>query len=92
VLLCDLTPPLKGKVILTGFDQPGKIVYQIVIDVMDYYESTHQILDEDTQLRKKIGVRSVQGQIFNYEGVLDQVFTNTYDEEGTYVDSQINFS
>ena len=37
-------------------------------------------------------LRYVNGIIYDYEGAVDQKFTNTYGEDGTYVRSQIRFA
>lgn len=82
----------KGVVLLTGSDKDHRVVVEERISVFDYYDSLHAILDENAIYRKERGIRFVNGIIYNHEGVVDQEFRNTYDEDGVYVKSRIVFS
>lgn len=87
-----LNKPLKGIVILTGFDESGDQVIEDRLDVADYYSSLHPLLDDATELRLQLGVRQVRGVVYNYEGYIDQKFTNEYGDDGAYIRSHITFS
>jgi hypothetical protein len=82
----------KGEVILTGLDEEHIVVCEERMSVADYYEALHPILDEDCVYRLQMGIRYVTGKIYNYDGELDQEFTNDYDESGNYVRSKITFA
>ena len=84
--------PPKGEVLLTGLDKDRQVVIEERISVFDYYDSLHAILDDDCIYRKERGIRYVNGIIYNYEGILDQEFINTYDGDGAYVRTQIRFA
>ncbi len=88
----DPEPSPKGEVILTGLDASSPVVVEERISVVDYYESLHPILDEEYAYRAQHGIRYVKGRIYDYDGNLDQEFTNEYDENGVYVHSRIVFA
>ncbi len=74
-----------GEVILTGLDKENQLVIEKRIDVVDYYEMFHPILDEGCAYRNQHKIRYVKGRIYDYDGNLDQEFTNEYDESGQYI-------
>jgi len=82
----------KGEVVLTGSDKDHHVVLEERISVFDYYDLLHPVLDEDSDFRRERGIRYVNGTIYNFEGAVDQVFINDYDENGAYVRSQIRFA
>lgn len=87
-----LKKPLKGVVVLVGFNRNSERVIEENIDVADYYEAIHPLLDDDCKYRLKFGVRQVDGTIYNYSGVVDQHFTNHYGDDGRYIRSRITFA
>lgn len=82
----------KGEVILAGSDKDHRTILEERISVTDYYDSLHPILDDDADFRRKRGIRFVSGTIYNYDGKIDQEFTNFYGEDGAYIRSQIRFA
>ena len=82
----------RGEVLLIGLDDNGHVVVEERISVHEYYDSFHPILDEDANYRRQRGIRSVKGQIYNYEGNIDQEFVNTYGSRFEYVKSRIIFA
>ena len=82
----------KGEVILMGLDKDHHVVIEDRISVFDYYDSLLPIIDEECDYRRERGIRFVSGTIYNYEGVVDQEFTNAYGEDGAYLGSEIRFA
>ncbi|WP_299469356.1 hypothetical protein [uncultured Gimesia sp.] len=81
-------PSPVATVLLVAFGASQNKILDISLPVDDYYCDSHPIID-DNEFRKKMGIRYIEGQIFDYEGNLDQKFKNEYDSEGAYKHSKI---
>ena len=79
---------LLGKVLLSGFDVSRNNVFDLVVSIDDYYGESHPVID-DERYRSERNIRSVHGRIFDYDGKLDQEFSNEYSSDGVYVRSRV---
>ncbi|QDU58542.1 hypothetical protein [Aeoliella mucimassa] len=82
----------KGRAILRGLDSNEVVVIEEDMSVVEYYDSLHPLLDDNGTCRISLGVRFVCGEIYDYDGKLDQKFRNSYDENGGYLKSSIQFA
>jgi len=87
----DKTSPC-GVVILTAFNADQEKLFEQTLSVVEYYEQLHPLIDDDNELRVRSNIRNVVGRIYDYDGTLDQHFTNAYDANGQYVNSRIVFN
>lgn len=87
----DASDALKGKVVLTGLDRDGKSVVKKTMSVFEYYGALIPMLDDDCAYRARMGIRFVDGRIYNLDGHIDQEFRNSYDDQGNYIESDIRF-
>lgn len=77
---------------MQGFNVNNTLVEEQRMRVLDYYEKLHPILDDDGTFRVQRSIRRVEGQIYSYEGKLDQRFSIEYDERGKHVRSRTVFA
>lgn len=71
----------KSQVVLAGFDSGGARVLDEVLDLDDYWDQSHPVID-DGKFRKRHKIRKLVGELYGSEGQLLQKFDNTYDETG----------
>ena len=77
-----------GIVLLVASDVQDKTLREETIPLDDYYDKLHPMIDSD-DFRKRGRIRRIHGRIFNYDGNLDQEFTNEYNDSGALSRSRV---
>ena len=76
----------KDKAILKGFDADGHPVFEHIVDLDEYWDESHQVIDDDA-FRERAGIRTLKGTLLGNKGQVLQRFENTYDAAGRLVES-----
>ena len=69
---------------LIGYDSRGEVVIEVRLDLSDYYEELHPLIDEET-FRESRGIIRVTGTLYDSSGAKTQDFENRYDKNGKIV-------
>jgi hypothetical protein len=76
--------PLREIAVLTGFDANGAVVFEAKLDLHEYWDEPHPVIDEDG-FRLRHGIRRLTGELYGSSGNLIQEFENLYGPRGEYV-------
>ena len=71
----------RNRAILSAFDARGDEIFEQILDLTDYREDGHPVVDDD-MYRKRHGIRRVVGKVYGANGELLRVFENVYDAAG----------
>ena len=78
----------RSRVFLKAFDQAGGLVEKVSIHYDEYYSGSPKLID-DGEYRAGLGVRRLEGKIYDSSGNRQSSFVNYYDERGSYLRSTI---
>ncbi len=81
----------RNIVLLSAFDGSGQIVTTIKVSYDAYYETPIEMIDSD-RYRARLGIRRIEGRIYDQAGSLQQQFANDYDSAGKYLHSKARHS
>jgi hypothetical protein len=69
---------------LVAYDLGDHVVERVILDLHEYWDGSHAILD-DTEYRRPRGIRRLRGHLYDSRGHLIQEFENEYDHRGEYL-------
>ena len=67
---------------LVGFDSDEKVVFEESLDLHEYWDEEHPVIDE-AAFRAKRGIRRLVGKLYGGAGNLLQQFESRYDASGS---------
>jgi hypothetical protein len=71
----------KSKALLAAFNSGGALVFAETLDLSDYWDESHPVIDED-RFRRDRKIRKLVGTLYGSKGQVLQEFENTYRETG----------
>ena len=72
----------RNRAILSAFDARGNEIFEQILDLTDYREDGHPLVDDD-MYRKRHGIRRrSSARLYGANGELLRVFENVYDAAG----------
>jgi hypothetical protein len=72
---------LKDKAVLSGFDVGDNRVFMRALDLSEYWDESHPVIDEPKFRRDKC-IRKLYGTLYDSDGEEIEHFCNDYDEHG----------
>jgi len=76
----------RDRAILTGYNSGDTPVFEQVLDLHDYWDDLHPVIDQ-AEFRQGRNIRRLTGRLYGSEGQLIQEFENTFDEAGQLMTS-----
>ena len=76
--------PRRCLAVLRAFDESGRLVVQQELDLHDYWDGDHPLIDSDVFRAERAIVRVV-GNLYDDDGALSQRFENRYGPAGEYL-------
>jgi hypothetical protein len=73
--------------VLRGFDHAGREIVHEEMDLYDYWDGTHALIDSN-EYRRSLGVVRLTGDVFGLDGLL-QHFENHYGASGEYLRGRV---
>ena len=73
----------RNLVVLKAHDGDDVLVNESNVDVHEFYDGSVELIDS-SEYRRNLGVRRVEGWIFDSKGKVDQHFVNHYSASGEY--------
>jgi len=79
---------MNDKASLLGYDKNGRIVYEEIISIDEYYDGEHPWDDSDQIL--ELGLTRVCGKLYNTDGSIFQEFETAFSiDSGEYIGSKV---
>ncbi len=71
----------RNRAVLSAFDVRGREIFEQILDLTEYREAGHPVVDDD-MYRKRHGIRRVLGKLYGASCELLRSFENVYDAAG----------
>jgi len=82
--------PRTGQVVVRAFDKDEREILQDALTYDEYFDDIHPIYDNLPELSRR-GITTLEFEIWNKQGELEQVCENYYEADGTRVGGRTTF-